>query len=69
MDEILPYLDNHPEVWGAKQQALKHSLKRMVAHGPLLNSAVHNPFQIIDRPKAFEIRNEVLPVIRHLIET
>jgi hypothetical protein len=69
MDEILPYLDNHPEVWGAKQQALKHSLKRMIAHGPLLNSAVHNPFQIIDRSKAFEIRNEVLPVIRHLIET
>ncbi len=69
MEEILPYLDNNPDVWGAKQTSLKHSLKRMIAHGPLLNSAVHNPFQIIDKAKAFEIRNEVLPVIRHLIET
>jgi hypothetical protein len=69
MEEILPYLVNNPEVWGGKAPALKHSLTKMISHVPLLNSAVHNPFQIIDRSDAFKIRNEVLPVIRHLIET
>lgn len=68
MEEILPYFINHPDVWGGKQQALKHSLTRMVSHAKLLNGAVHNPFQIIDRSEAFKIRNEVLPVLRHLIE-
>lgn len=69
MDEILPYLENNMGVWGAKHPQIKHSLKRMVTHGPMLNSAVHNPFQIIPKTKAFEIRDEVLPILRHLIET
>lgn len=69
VDEMLPYLDNNPEVWGAaKQNHLKHSVKRMAAHQQLLNSAVHNVFQQINASKAFEIRDEVLPMLRHLIE-
>lgn len=69
MEEILPYLDKNSSVWGAKQNHLKHALKKMMAYGPTLNSAVHNPFQPFNRTKAFEIRDEVLPLLRHLIET
>jgi hypothetical protein len=69
MAEILPYLVNNPTVWDGKEQSLKHSLNKMMSHVPILNSAIHNPFQIIDKSDAFKIRNEALPVIRHLIET
>jgi hypothetical protein len=69
IEEIIPYLDNNPSVWGAKENFLKHSLKRMGAHVATLNTAIHNPFQPVDRSKAFEIRDEILPMVRHLIET
>jgi hypothetical protein len=69
IDEIIPYLDNNSSVWGAKENYLKHSLKKMGAHVATLNTAIHNPFQPVDRSKAFEIRDEILPMMRHLIET
>ncbi|SFH02475.1 ATP-binding protein [Methylobacterium gossipiicola] len=69
MDEILPYLDANPNVWEAKETYLKHSLKQMITNQPLLNSAIHNPFQHFNRSKAFEIRDAGLPMFRHLIES
>lgn len=70
MEEMIAFLVNNPDIWGAvKQNHLKHSLSRMAAHKKMLNSAVHNPWQPINRSEAFTIRDEVLPILRHLIET
>lgn len=69
-DEMIAFMVNHPDIWGAvKQNHLRHSLTRMAAHKKILNSAVHNPWQPISRSEAFVIRDEVLPILRHLIET
>lgn len=70
LDEMVAFLENRPDVWGeAKQNHLKHSLKNFGKHKPTLNAAIHNPFQPVAAAKAFEIREEVLPMLRHLIET
>lgn len=70
IDEMIAFLENHPDIWGAvKQNHVRHSLRRMGAHKKLLNSAVHNPWQPINKSEAFVIRDEVLPILRHMIET
>jgi hypothetical protein len=70
IDDLIPFFHNHPELWGAaKQNHLKHSLANMGKYQPRLNSVLHNPFQAINRSEAFQIRDEVLPLLRHLIET
>jgi hypothetical protein len=69
MEEIVPFLENNPSVWGAKESYLRHSLRKMAAHVSTLNTALHNPFQPIERSRAFEMRDEILPMMRHLIET
>lgn len=70
IDEMIAFLENHPDTWGAiKQNHVRHSLRRMASHKKLLNSAVHNPWQPINKSEAFVIRDEVLPILRHLIET
>lgn len=70
MDEMNAFMENNPDIWGAvKQNHLRHSLRRMAAHKKILNSAVHNPWQPINRSEAFVIRDEVLAILRHLIET
>lgn len=69
-DEMIVFLENNPEIWGAvKQNHIRHSLRRMAAHKKLLNSALHNPWQPFNKMEAFTIRDDVLPVLRHLIET
>lgn len=69
-DEMLVYFDANPAICGAdKATYLKHSLKRMLTHQGLLNGVLHQPLQTINTSKAFEIRDDVLPVLRHLIET
>lgn len=71
MDEMIAFMENNPDAWGAaiKQNHLRHSLRKMAAHKKLLNSVVHHPYQPINRSEAFTIRDEVLPILRHLIET
>lgn len=69
IDEILPYLETHPEVWGAKTPHLRHALRKMKEHQPTMNSALHNPWQVLSQRKPFEVRDEALPLLRHLIET
>ena len=68
IDEILPYLDNHPEVWGAKATQLRHCMKRMSAHQKTMNGVLHNFIETLHAQRAFEIRDEVLPLLRQLIE-
>lgn len=70
VDDLIPFFHNHPELWGAaKAPHLKHSLANMGKYQPRLNSVLHNPFQAINKTEAFQIRDEVLPLLRHLIET
>ncbi len=70
MEEMLLFLHKNAPTWaGGKTNYLKHSLSRMAFHSKMLNSAIHNPFQQIHRSQAFQIRDEVLPILRHLIET
>ncbi|PRY03199.1 ATP-binding protein [Paraburkholderia sp. BL25I1N1] len=69
LDEALTYLSKNPDVFGAgKDQYLKHSLTRMQHHKKMLNSAAHNAYQPINRSEALQIRDEILPILRHLIE-
>ena len=70
VDDMIPFFHNHPELWGAaKAPHLRHSLSNMAKFQPRLNSVLHNPFQAINRTEAFQIRDEVLALLRHLIET
>lgn len=70
IDDMIPFFHNHPELWGAaKATYLKHCVSNMGKYQPKLNSVLHNPFQPINRSEAFQIRDEVLPLLRHLIET
>lgn len=70
LDDMIPFFHNNPDIWGAaKASHLKHSLANMGRYQPRLNGVLHNPFQPINRSEAFQIRDEVLPLLRHLIET
>ena len=70
LDEMVAYLEKHPTAWGeAKSQHLKHSLADAKKRKPLMNGVAHNPYQIVDRTEAYAVRNELLPILRHLIET
>ena len=70
LEETLTYLSKNPDIFGAgKKQYLKHSLTRMQHHKKMLNSAVHNAYQPINRSEALQIRDEILPILRHLIES
>ncbi len=69
MEEMNSFLSNNSAIWGAtKVIYIKQSQKRMVEHMPILNGVMHNPFQLINRLEAMQIRDDVLPVLRHLIE-
>jgi len=70
LDEMVSYLEKHPDAWGeAKSQHLKHSLADVKKRKPLMNGVAHNPYQVVDRTEAYAVRNELLPILRHLIET
>jgi hypothetical protein len=67
---MVSYLETEPAAWGeAKSQHLKHSLADAKKRKPLMNGVAHNPYQIVDRTEAYVVRNEILPILRHLIET
>lgn len=69
MDELLTFLLQDASVWGATKSALKHSLDKMKVHQKLLNGVLHNPFQQVAQHQGVSIRDEVMPILRHLIET
>ena len=70
VDEIIDYLDVNPQTLGAgKAGHMSHSLKRFKNAQQTMNSAMHNPFQPIDRLVAIGLRTELVPLLRHLIES
>jgi DNA mismatch endonuclease Vsr len=67
LEEMIAFMENNPDIWGAvKQNHVRHSLRKLAEKKKLLNSAIHNPWQAINRSEAFSIRDEVLAVLRHL---
>jgi len=68
MDELLGFLLQDASVWGATKSPLKHSLDKMKAHQKQLNGVLHHPFQQVPQHFALTIRDEVTPMLRHLIE-
>ena len=70
LGEMLAYFDGNPGFWGtSKANYLKHSVKKMGAHQKTINGVLHNPWQQASKTEAVVIRDEVLPLLRHLIET
>jgi hypothetical protein len=69
LDEALAFLKQNPEIWGPLvQNHVKHSIDKLASHAPTINGALHNPFQAIHRSFVFQIRDEALHALRHLIE-
>lgn len=68
MDEMLAYFESEPAVWGAKENYLRHNVSKMGAHQKTMNTVLHNPYQLTHKTQAVQIRDEVLPLLRHLIE-
>jgi hypothetical protein len=70
LDEMLLFLEKSPEKWaGPKWPHIRHSLAKFKSHQKTLNGVLHNPDQGVDRVFAFQIRTEILSLLRHLIET
>jgi hypothetical protein len=69
IEEMIAYFSSGANVWGdAKAAYMRHIVGKMGKHIPTMNSALHHPIQTITNTHAIEIRNEVLPLLRHLIE-
>lgn len=69
LEEVLAFLEQNPEIWGPlKQNHVNHSIKKLTSYVPTINSALHNPFQAIHRSLVFQIRDEAIHALRHLIE-
>jgi hypothetical protein len=67
-DEVVAFMEAKPELWGTKAGALKVSVGRAKGHQQTMNGALHNTWQTINRSEAFRIRDDLLPLLRHLIE-
>lgn len=67
-DEVVAFMEAKPELWGTKAGALKVSVGRAKGHQATMNGALHNTWQTINRSEAFRIRDDLLPLLRHLIE-
>ncbi|MFG0414632.1 ATP-binding protein [Pseudomonas sp. zjy_8] len=69
LDELINFLVQADEIWDKpRKNKIQHSLKKFLGHKKLLNSAAHNTFQTINKVSAFEIREDILPALRYLIE-
>lgn len=69
-DELHAFLTNNPSILNIeKDSKLKHSLSRVSTRQKTLNGAVHDVDQQIHRSEALQIRDEIVPILRHLIET
>lgn len=70
IDDMIPFFHNNPSLWGAaKATHLRHSVSEMGRYQSKLNGVLHNPWSTMNRTEAFQIRDAVLPLLRHLIET
>jgi Histidine kinase-, DNA gyrase B-, and HSP90-like ATPase len=69
MDEMLAFYHHDTSIWGAANGAyMRHIVAKMTKHQKTFNSALHHPYQIISYTQALQIRDEALPLLRHLIE-
>jgi Histidine kinase-, DNA gyrase B-, and HSP90-like ATPase len=69
MDEMLAFYQHDSSIWGtASASYMRHIVAKMAKHQKTLNSAIHHPYQIINYTQALQIRDEALPLLRHLIE-
>ena len=69
LDGICDFLLNADDIWGAeKSPYIRQSAEKFKKHKADLNSALHWPLRTIGFSTALEIRNEVLPILRHFIE-
>jgi hypothetical protein len=69
IEEMIAYFSSGTNVWGdAKAAYMRHIVGKMGKHITTMNSALHHPIQTVTNTHAIEIRNEVLPLLRHLIE-
>ena len=69
LEESIAFLEENPNIWGdISANHMAHSIRKLKGYLPEINGALHNPFQTINRSKAFQIRDEALPGLRHLIE-
>lgn len=70
LDEHVAFMEQNPAIWGdIKAGHLQHAVRAFANRKRLLNSVIHNPYQAINNSEAFTIRDEVLPILRHLIES
>lgn len=70
LEDILWFVANNKDVWGGdKENYLVKSAAAFAAKKPLLNNAVHDPYQTINRQEALAIRDSTLPILRHMIES
>lgn len=69
LTEVLAYLQKHPEIWGDLQSNhVKTSINKLASYAPQINGVLHNPFQAVHRSLVFQIRDEAIHALRHLIE-
>jgi Histidine kinase-, DNA gyrase B-, and HSP90-like ATPase len=69
MDEMLAYFSGGPGVLDVATQAyMRHIVGKMGKHQQAMNSALHHPLQMINNTEAVQIRDEVMPLLRYLIE-
>jgi hypothetical protein len=67
-DEALAFIEANPSFWGTKSGALKSSVGQVGKNQGRFNSALHNTWQTIHKSEAFRIRDDIGPILRHLIE-
>jgi hypothetical protein len=69
MDEMIAYFASGPGVFDSATQAhMRQVVGKVGKHRQTMNSALHHPLQMINNTEAIQIRDEVLPLLRHLIE-
>jgi hypothetical protein len=69
LDEMMAFIEETPSALGVgKHPHLKHSLGKLKSHQTTMNSVAHAAYQTHHRSVAFQIRDDALPALRHLIE-
>lgn len=69
LENICSFLKKNPDVWGAElQNHMEESLNSFINRKPKMNSALHHPIHAIGAKVVEDIRDEILPILRHFIE-
>jgi Histidine kinase-, DNA gyrase B-, and HSP90-like ATPase len=69
MDEMATYMANNPSIWRAGSGPhMTQSLTSFSKKKSRMNSAIHQPVQMINITEAVQIRDDILPLFRQMIE-